>query len=101
MTYLDDTARRILSLVPPELVPEHSDALFLLYAVLARSKGAATRAEDVHDAWTAWMSLNGSQHPSMVPYDQLPHATRIEDEPFVAAIREASTNASPPGPGPR
>jgi hypothetical protein len=44
-------------------------------------------AEDIHDAWTAWMEIHGEHHESMVPFEQLPQAVRVEDSPFVAAIQ--------------
>ncbi|WP_425547664.1 DUF7701 domain-containing protein [Brevibacterium daeguense] len=37
-------------------VSESTESLFLMYAVLMRTKGAETTASDVHDAWSAWMS---------------------------------------------
>lgn len=89
MNYLEDIAERVRAGVPDDLVPDDADALFLMYAVLARAKGTATTREDVHDAWTAWMLTRGEQHSSMRPYSELPADTRGEDEPFVEAIRSA------------
>jgi hypothetical protein len=91
MTYLDEIARRIARLVPAELVPQDSRDLFRLYALLARSKGPAVTAEDVHDAWVAWMEARGEAHPSMVPFEELSPAIKREDEPFVEAIRRVSS----------
>ncbi len=88
MNYLVEIAKRIRAAVPRSLVPEDADDLFLIYAVLARSRGTATTAEDVHDAWTAWMLLRGEDHPSMVPFRELPPEVQAEDEPFAAAIRQ-------------
>lgn len=87
MTYLQRIAGLIRSEVPADLVPEDSDSLFLLYAVLARAKGASVTPEDVHDAWVAWCDLRGVQHSSAVPFADLDEETQSEDEPFVAAIR--------------
>jgi hypothetical protein len=55
--------------------------------VLARGKRDRVTAEDIHDAWTAWMEIHGEHHESMVPFEQLPQAVRVEDSPFVAAIQ--------------
>jgi hypothetical protein len=90
MNYLSAIAERIRKRIPQELLPADADALLLLYAVLARAKGQATSAEDVHDAWTAWMLMRGERHPSMRAFDELPDAVRREDEPFVQAIRAAA-----------
>lgn len=92
MNYLVDLAEKIRAAVPDSLVPEDADDLFLMYAVLAKSKGVETSAEDVHNAWTAWMLLHGKEHRSMVPYSVLPREVQAEDEPFAAAIREIATD---------
>ena len=94
MTYLDDIARRIEAKVSPDLVPEGSADLFRLYALLVRAKGAEVDAEDVHDAWVAWMSAAGERHPSMVGFQQLSPEIQREDEPFLAAIRAVAVEVS-------
>jgi len=90
VNYLDSIAEAIRNEVPSELVPADADALFLMYAVLARAKGESTTAEDVHDAWTAWMSGRGEKHESMRPFADLDSAVKQQDEPFVKAIHRAS-----------
>jgi hypothetical protein len=86
MSYLRELAEAIRGQVPSRLIPEGADDLFLIYAVLARAKGNRVTAEDVHDAWTAWMEIHRHQHESMVPFEQLPWGVRDEDRPFVEAI---------------
>lgn len=90
MSYVRDAASVIRELIPEQLVPEHADSLFLVYAVLALTKGEAVTGEDVHHAWTAWMDLKGEDHPSKIPYGQLDPQVRTEDQPFVDAIRTAA-----------
>jgi hypothetical protein len=95
VSYLEDLARAIRMSVPADRLPngEDLDALFLLYAMLVRVKGAATTASDVHDAWAAWMIVRGQQdHESVVPYLELNSATRREDEPFLVAIRSVAAS---------
>lgn len=93
MTYLDADAALIRRSVPEGTsIPEDSDDLFILYAVLMRAKGRHIEATDVHDAWSAWMRHREPDHSSLVPYDQLPAAIQTEDAPFLAAIRRAATN---------
>lgn len=75
-------------------MPEDSDALFLLYAVLMRAKGAETQAADVHDAWSAWMTAANPKHESIVPFANLDEAIRAEDGPFLVAIRKAAAARS-------
>lgn len=91
MNYLLEIANRIRAAVPRSLVPENAEELFLLYAVLARSRRIETSAEDVHDAWTAWMLIRGEEHPSMVSFRDLPPEVQAEDEPFAAAIRKIAS----------
>jgi hypothetical protein len=91
MSYLDDIAQTIRSHVPADGLPDGDlDALFRLYAVLALAKGDAVTAEDVHNAWAAWMQENHADHDALRPFGELDHATQAEDDPYVEAIRIAA-----------
>ncbi|RJL31753.1 DUF7701 domain-containing protein [Bailinhaonella thermotolerans] len=91
MTYLEKIAHRIRENLPAEArPPAEADALFLIYAVLVRAKGVATTAEDVHDAWAAWMLTVDPGHRSVLPYDELKPAVQNDDLPYLAAIRRTS-----------
>lgn len=97
MNYLQVTADHVRRQLPTAM-PDNSEALLLMYALLARAKGGSTTAEDVHDAWTAWMTLRGEHHESMVPFADLAPDVRREDEPFLQAIRDvAHMDESGPG----
>lgn len=90
MSYVNEMAEAIRSELPMHLVPdEDADLLFRLYALLALTKGERVSAEDVHDAWTTWMSQRGEIHESMVPFEHLAEPVKRQDDPFVAAIRAA------------
>ncbi|MFJ6685776.1 DUF7701 domain-containing protein [Streptomyces werraensis] len=92
MNYIQQDAELIRSLVAPEVdIPDGAETLFLLYAVLLRSKGVAVTSEDVHDAWAAWETMRQPTHSSIVPYSDLDEAVQREDAPFVTAIRLAAT----------
>ena len=91
MTYLSDVADEIMRELPPDLVPsEGAGDLMLLYAVLCLAVGQAVTAENVHDAWTAWMTARGQEHDSMVPFQELSRHVLGEDEPFVSATRRVA-----------
>lgn len=91
VNYLAADAARIRSALPEDsLVPDGAQDLFLIYAVLMRAKGTSVQAEDVHDAWSAWMLGINPKHESIAPYSELDEATRAEDEPFLIAIRRAA-----------
>jgi hypothetical protein len=91
MSYLDIDAELIRSCLPEGTgVPDGSEELFVLYAVLMRVKGKATEAADVHDAWSAWMSRSEPDHESIRPFDQLSPTVQAEDAPFLNAIRQAA-----------
>jgi hypothetical protein len=64
--------------------------LYRLYAVLARTKGVETTAEDVHDAWSAWMLTVHPDHRSIKPFDELTSDVQKMDEQFVNAIHETA-----------
>lgn len=91
VSYLAVDAARIRAALPEgSSVPDGANDLFLLYAVLMRAKGTNVQAEDVHDAWAAWMLGVDPTHESIVPYAELDPATRAEDGPFLLAIRRAA-----------
>ncbi|MDX2646988.1 hypothetical protein PV341_26155 [Streptomyces sp. PA03-1a] len=93
MSYLDEDARLIQNLLPAHAAPPNDAAgLFILYAVLLRAKGEQVSAEDVHDAWSAWMSTRDSDHPALIPFADLPTSTQAADEPYAVAIREAASH---------
>jgi hypothetical protein len=88
--YLSELAARIKAEVPIELIPKDgSDELFLLYAALARAKGAEITESDVHDAWAVWLFARDPSHVALLPYVQLPDETKALDTPFANAIRVA------------
>jgi hypothetical protein len=90
-TYLERDADLIRACLPDGAeAPEGSDALFLMYAVLMRSKGVDTTASDVHDAWSAWMIGVDPDHESIQPFGELDAETRGEDGPFLRAIKTAA-----------
>jgi hypothetical protein len=91
MSYLDDVATAIRGHVPADALPSGDlDALFRLYAVLALAKGDAVSAEDVHNAWAAWMQGGDADHDSLRPFEDLEAETRAADDPYVEAIRAAA-----------
>jgi hypothetical protein len=77
--------------VPQEVLPEgDTDLLFLMYAVLALTVGENVQAEDVHDAWSAWMTYRDPWHQSIKPFTQLSSEMKKTDQPFADAIRKVA-----------
>jgi hypothetical protein len=62
--------------------------------VLARAKGTAVTAEDIHDAWVAWMADKDSGHDALKPFKELDPETRHEDDPFLVAVRTVAARLS-------
>lgn len=92
--YLEHDADLIRQCFPTGVdAPDDSDALFLMYAVLLRAKGAGTQGADVHDAWSAWMIGIDPGHESILPFEDLDPETRGEDSPFLIAIRAAAARS--------
>lgn len=92
MNYIQQDAELIRSLMAPGVgIPDGAETLFLLYAVLMRSKGTAVTSADVHDAWAAWETMREPTHPSIHPYSDLDETIQREDAPFVRAIRLAAS----------
>ncbi len=93
LNYIDDIARRIKREVPSDILPKgDTDLLFRMYAVLALALGEKVEAENVHDAWSAWMSQSDPGHESIEPFDKLPEDVQAQDEPFAEAIRKVAAS---------
>jgi hypothetical protein len=90
--YLDELASAIRESLPAQVdVPKDSHGLFILYALLVRTRGTQTSARDVHDAWSAWMSDRDPTHDSLVPFEELPPEIQSEDLPFLQAIHAVAS----------
>lgn len=99
MNYLDDVAARIRRALPTEATaPDRSEGLFRIYAVLVLAKGQDTTAEDVHNAWVAWMAGRQPDHESLIPFRALSASTQSEDTPYLLAIHQVAmeNETSPP-----
>lgn len=66
------------------------ELLYLVYAVLALTKGDEVTPSDVHDAWCAVAEFEGSAASELVPFDQLPERMKRRDAPFAAAVRDTA-----------
>jgi hypothetical protein len=62
-----------------------------MYAVLSLTVGEDVRPEDVHDAWSAWMTHRDPSHESIKPFAQLSPEIKKTDQPFVGAIRRVAS----------
>jgi len=97
--YLNDIAAAIRAQVPDEQVPPgDADELFLMYAVLLRAKGTSVTHSDIHDAWSAWMAADNSDHESLIPYDDLDESVREQDRVFATAVRRTAEELGVNGP---
>lgn len=94
--YLDGIARLIRQEVPSRAVPSSlsTNSLFRIYAVLLEARGQDVTAQDVHNAWVAWMLEHDPSHPAVVPYEELPAHIAAQDEIYVAAIRRVAVRLS-------
>lgn len=91
---LPTRSRDYLSLLADAIRREAGDpavpaerGLYLRYALLARAKGTAVSAEDVHDAWVSATLEEHPGHPSIRPYADLAPAVQALDASYVRAIR--------------
>lgn len=95
VNYIEHVASRIqFELTADHLPAENSDRLLRLYALLALSVGTECTLENVHDAWSIWMTEVDPSHESLVPFSELDPATQAEDLPYVEAIRRVSMRLS-------
>jgi hypothetical protein len=88
MNYLDELGAAIQREVDPaELPSDNTASLFRLYAVLLLAKGEGVTVEDVHNAWSAWMSEHDPAHRSLKPFSELSPDVQQADQPYTEAIR--------------
>jgi len=90
MSYLDDVAATIRAELGEQPSDSSAPQLLRLYALLLLVKGEAVNAEDVHNAWAAWMQEHQPAHESIKPFEELDRSTQKADDPFVAAIQRAA-----------
>jgi hypothetical protein len=92
MNYIAEAAQQIRDSVDPDKLPDGDiDDLFLIYALLALVKGMDVTRQDVHNAWAVWMTSRDPNHESIEPYSELSPGVRLEDQPFVDAIRKVAS----------
>ncbi len=93
MSYLDEMGRRIYRVVEPDgALGPHDALLYRIYAVLALAKGEGVTAEDVHNAWAAWATVDRPWHASLRPFADLSPEVQALDEPYVDAIRRVAAS---------
>lgn len=92
MNYIDELAHEIAVAANEDEFDVESllGSLYRIYAVLCLVKGAAVTSRDVHDAWSAWASDSNWDHPSIVPFDELPPDIQAKDDPYRDAIRSVA-----------
>ncbi|MGY2898204.1 hypothetical protein ACVKXF_000827 [Curtobacterium sp. PvP017] len=91
LNYLDRLGVQIRKQVPESDLPdEETSDLFRLYAVLLLAKGQNVSAEDVHNAWVAWMTARDPNHESLRPFGELSNDVAADDEPYLTAIRRVA-----------
>jgi len=97
MNYLQEVVGKLRSRIGEDaLPPDHVDELLRIYAVLCLTVGEACSPQNVHDAWSAWMTGINPGHESVVPFDQLSQAVQLEDLPYLNAIHDVSVEVDSP-----
>ena len=91
MSYVDRIADTIRTALPLNARPDrHAEELYRLYALLVLVRGTNTTMENVHDAWSTWMTAHEPEHESLKPFHDLDPGTRDEDRPYLVAILEVA-----------
>lgn len=91
MNYIEDIAREIERQIEPGMRPSNdAQALYRLYSLLVLATGTQTTLENVHDAWSVWMTTVDARHPALVPFNKLSAEKQEEDRPYRDAIRRVA-----------
>jgi hypothetical protein len=91
MNYVDAAAERVKRELAPDLRPgERGEELYRLYGLLVLVKGQECTLEDVHDAWSTWMTIEQPDHDALVPFDDLSLEAQEKDRPYLSAIKRAA-----------
>lgn len=93
MNYIESVAVAIERAIPEGNRPTvAARSLYRLYALLALTRGSATTLENVHDAWSVWITERGAVHESLVPFDELDTGVQLEDRVYLVAIHSVAAN---------
>lgn len=91
MNYIEIIVGKLKDRIGENALPaDQPDELLRGYAVLCLTLGQKCSLQDVHDAWSAWMTGIDPEHESIVPFDRLATDVQREDGPYLAAILEVS-----------
>lgn len=94
MSYIDEIAEDIWDIAggsESSQYPEDEASLWLGYAVLCLAKGTETTSRDVHDAWSAWATVQyDGCHRSLIPFEELTHDVRGYDDLYRDAIHQVA-----------
>ncbi len=98
MSYIDDIAEAVKGELPAGSRPSSAaETLYRLYALLVLTRGTETSLENVHDAWAVWVSEQGEDHESLVPFAELDHEVQLEDRVYMEAIHSVARGLAPQG----
>lgn len=91
MNYIDSLARQIEQELLPEQRPDdYSAELYRLYGLLVLLKGDSCTLENVHDAWSVWMSPQQPTHRALIPFSNLTKEQQEQDRPYLEAIQQVA-----------
>jgi hypothetical protein len=91
MTYIDIIAAEIHHRLEPDKPPAEAErVLYLLYALLVLTVSESVTKEDVHNAWAAWIRIQGRDHPAVLPFSMLEPERQRLDERFQRVIRDVA-----------
>ncbi len=91
MNYLQKLASEIRANVDSDDLPDqNTESLFLNYAALLLAKGRDVTAEDIHNAWAAWMTSKDPAHDALRPFKELSARTQQEDIPYLRAVQKTA-----------
>lgn len=95
LNYLDKVAQEVERQLSADDRPDaRATELYRLYALLVLVRGRHTSLQNVHDAWSTWMTAEDPNHRSLVPFIQLRPDQQEQDRPYLDAIHRTADRVS-------
>jgi len=90
MNYIEKVKTELDLILEMEVTPY--EGLLDVYALLVFTVGKNCTNENIHDAWSIWMSKTEPNHKSLIPFNELTKETQDLDSKYRDAVIKVSNS---------